>query len=257
MHETLQNLIGHPYAFYIGNANVTWYGLAYIITFIVGWIGLLKKFPKQLWVDWLVVTIILSGLIGAKLGYVTIAALDGSGQNMADTVMPWYGGMSWYGGVLLAIIAGVWFCKRYNINFWRIADAVTPFLLFGVALVRLANFVNGELPGVVVAEQYGVLFPGYNGFRAPQALYESGLVAILLILVILFGKFMKSRMDVRRGTVFLFAAFWLSVIRFIIEFWRESNIVICYLTGGQWLSLICIILSIFFLFKQLSAFSNK
>jgi len=236
LHQFLQNIIGHPYAFYFGSLNVSWYGLAYIITFAVGWIGLLRAYKNKPWIDGLAFILILSGLIGARLFFDVFALLDGSAQFTIDLLKPWMGGMSWHGGLIFATLAGYLYTRKLKLSFWQIADTITPYLFFGVFIIRIANFINGELPGVLVDQRFGFLFPGVSGYRAPQSLYESALALILLITYIFYCKIARTK--VPDGSMFLCSVALLSIGRFIIEFWRLSDMTWLHITGGQWLSIV-------------------
>ncbi len=55
----------------------------------------------------------------------------------------WKGGLVYYGGVIGGIIAGLLFCWRRKIPFFKIADIVAPSLMLGLACGRFGCTMNG------------------------------------------------------------------------------------------------------------------
>lgn len=261
MHNLLQSLIGHPIAITLGPLNITWYGLAYVTTFLIGWMWLNSRFPKQSWVDNFTVIIIVSGIIGARIGYGIFALVDGSltPSNLSDLLHPNISGLSWHGGLLVAALVGVWFCRKNKLDAWKIADCLAPIILLGVVLIRFANFINGELPGRLTdSVALGFSFPGYPGLRHPQMLYESAAALVLLLILFLSNlanldsrnPFAKVNGRNKTGMLFVSVIGWLTISRFLIEWFREPSIIILKLTGGQWLSLITLILVTIIFYKK-------
>ena len=151
---------------------VRWYGIAYLTGFAVGW-WLLRWCSKRgltrltlLQVGDLVMFAVAGVVLGGRLGYVLFYQ-PSLVWTFSDTV-PWWGvlmiqkgGMSSHGGMIGVILAGAWWYRRLGqeqsgentprVGVLHVLDllalACTPGLMFG----RLANFVNGELLGRIVA----------------------------------------------------------------------------------------------------------
>lgn len=63
--------------------------------------------------------------------------------------------MSFHGGVI-GVIAAVWiFARRRKHNFWNVTDGAVHIVPFGVAMVRVGNFINGELYGRAITDDAG------------------------------------------------------------------------------------------------------
>ena len=71
------------------------------------------------------------GLIaGARLGYILFyqaSSLTDYVHHPLEIIAIWHGGMSFHGGLIGALIAGVLFCRRRHLPFWQVADAVPLF----------------------------------------------------------------------------------------------------------------------------------
>lgn len=57
--------------------------------------------------------------------------------------------MSFHGGVIGVILAMAWFAYRKHFQLLQVSDEVTAILPVGLGLGRIANYINGELPGYV------------------------------------------------------------------------------------------------------------
>ena len=80
--------------------------------------------------------------------------------------------MSFHGGLLGVIIATIIFSKIKKIDFFYFSDiicCIAPICLF---LVRIANFINGELFGKISTLPWAIVFPsGGNLSTHPSHIY--------------------------------------------------------------------------------------
>lgn len=85
----------------------------------------------------------------------------------------WQGGLTFYGGLLLALPGGLWFARRRGLGGLRTADVVAPSVMLGLAFGRVGCFLNGCCYGAETDGSLGVRFPGHFADRHPTQLYES------------------------------------------------------------------------------------
>lgn len=163
----------------VGDFEIRWYGLLYIIAFGIAW-WLLPRLGKRrgmaLTADqWLVILAAgMAGVIvGGRLGY---ALLYEPGFFMSN---PWQifaigqGGMAFHGG-LVGVAAALWFVARaYSIPILQLLDVVVIPVAIGLSLGRVGNFINSELIGTPTMLPWGVLFPGQDVPRHPVQLYAA------------------------------------------------------------------------------------
>jgi phosphatidylglycerol:prolipoprotein diacylglycerol transferase len=162
-----------------GSLAVRWYGLAYLAGFVGGWLmlrwmsgrGLLALTKPQV-TDFLL-AMILGVLVGGRLGYVLV--YEPSLLAEFSSSPPWWGlfainkgGMASHGGIAGVIVATLWFARRVGVPWLHVLDSTALTAPIGLFFGRLANFVNGELLGKIVAA------PGEPGprwsVRYPQEL---------------------------------------------------------------------------------------
>ncbi len=131
-----------------------------------------------------------------------------------------------YGGLLGAVIAGYFLMKRYQLPWWKTADACAPGIAIGNFFGRQGCFAAGCCWGEPTSLPWGVKFTelGHDitgvpidQHLHPTQLYES--FAMLLVFVFLLWLHKRKRFD---GQVILVYALVYSVIRFAIEFVRDD-----------------------------------
>ena len=57
------------------------------------------------------------------------------------------GGLAIYGGIIAALIFGIFFVRKRKLNFWDMADVMVPYVPLGQAIGRWGNFFNREAFG--------------------------------------------------------------------------------------------------------------
>jgi phosphatidylglycerol:prolipoprotein diacylglycerol transferase len=233
----------------IGPVAVRWYGVMYLIGFASSYVLVRRQIRERgialdsAFIDSLYTALILGLLIGARLGYVLFYDLSAYLSRPLDIFAVWKGGMSFHGGLIGSVIAGVWTCRRFNADPWTISDLITATAPIGIGMGRLGNFINGELYGRVTTVPWGMVFPNGGPLpRHPSQIYELFLEGVVLFIVLWT---VKSRV---RGSGVLTALFILlyGFFRFILEFFREPDVqlgfVIGFFTMGQVLSA-CMVLA--------------
>ena len=221
-----------------------WYAMAYIIGILIGWrLALMAVKAARLWpdnaspmkpaqVEELLTSVILGVIVGGRLGYVVFYQPAYYLAHPLEALMIWQGGMSFHGGLLGVIAAGLYFCARTGISKLHTADmmalAVAPALFLG----RVSNFVNSELWGRPTDLPWGVIFPDRVAqacgpfidicARHPSQLYEAileGLLLGTLILWLVWRRDALKKPGIIMGT--FFAGYGIG--RFLVEFTRQPD----------------------------------
>jgi phosphatidylglycerol:prolipoprotein diacylglycerol transferase len=115
-----------------------------------------------------------------------------------------------------------------------------------LGLGRLANFVNGELPGRISDVAWAVVFPAPfdEAPRHPSQIYEALLEGFVVGLILFFS---RKKLLQKPGAMSLAFTAYYAASRFVVEFTREPDpqIGLLYgLTMGQWLCVAMILLAI-------------
>ena len=240
LNDIYQNL--DPVAFTIGPFAVRWYGIAYVLGFIFA--GLLmwrlaKRWKLRFDSDALLTIIccvIVGVILGARLGYCLFYGEGYYFEHPIEILAFQQGGMSFHGGLIGALLAGIVAAKLTGIPYLTLADLGCIAAPIGLFLGRCANFVNGELWGAVTDLPWGVVFGGMAGTspRHPSQLYEALLEGVLLF-IILYA--LSRKLPPRpRGTFLGVFLTLYGCFRFLIEFVRQPDAHIGYLYG-DWLTM--------------------
>ncbi|MFQ9522321.1 MAG: prolipoprotein diacylglyceryl transferase [Phascolarctobacterium faecium] len=97
-------------------------------------------------------------LIGGRLWDVFFFDWDYYQHHLLEIPFVWQGGMAIQGGVIAGVLAGIWYCKRHQIDWLALADIVCPAILIGQAIGRMANLLNGDAFGTPTGGNFGLLF---------------------------------------------------------------------------------------------------
>ncbi len=163
-----------------GRCLVQWYGLSYVLGFAAAWLivrTLIKRERTRLSgtekAGDLVFGAAIGAVIGGRLGYVLL--YQPSLLTRFEGSPPWWGvlalhegGMASHGGMIGVILACVIFARREKVPWLHATDLLALATPAGLFFGRLANFVNGELLGKIVAAP-GASAPWW-AVRYPQEL---------------------------------------------------------------------------------------
>ncbi|GAB4413416.1 MAG: prolipoprotein diacylglyceryl transferase [Thermodesulfovibrionales bacterium] len=227
----------------IGPFAVRWYGVMYLLGFASSYLLVkyqIKKKGLSLGRDFvtsLYSYIILGLLAGARLGYVIFYNLSYYIQHPLEIFAVWHGGMSFHGGLIGSIVAGIVFCKKYRIDFWLVSDLVIVTAPIGLGLGRLGNFINGELYGRVTNVPWSMVFPSGGPLpRHPSQIYEFLLEGVTLFAILWF---LKDK-NLKAGVISSLFLILYGMFRFTVEFFREPDLQLGFIIGpftmGQVLS---------------------
>jgi phosphatidylglycerol:prolipoprotein diacylglycerol transferase len=239
-----------PVAFRIGPLAVHWYGLSYLVGFLA--VGAWMTRPagrRRLGLsfdgvqDFLVYALI-GVLIGGRAFFVIAdivtkhdAALyfGDMPRSLINVIAVWNGGMGFFGGLIGVIVAVALFVRKHPwLTFGVLADEVVVLLPVGLALTRIVNFINDELVGnlCVPDRPWCMKFPSADGYRYPSQIFESLLdIAVLPIVYLVYR---------RRPPDGVVAWTWFTcygITRSLAEIWRQTDLAVGPLTGGQLLAL--------------------
>lgn len=240
-----------------------WYALAYIAGILIAWWLAARSIRRpDLWpgqaaplsadqLERLMTWVILGVILGGRLGYVLFYD---AGRFLADppaALRVWEGGMSFHGGFLGVVVAGLLFCRRESIPMLSLGDLMGLCAAPGLLLGRLANFINAELWGRPTDLPWGVVFPGEAAqtcpgvvgpcARHPSQLYEAALEGMLLGALVLWLAYRRGWLKAPGRILGLFVAGY-GLARFAVEFVRqpdaqfvtEANTLGLYLHIGGW-----------------------
>lgn len=228
-----------PGIYFLEYRIITFYGLMYLISFIVA-MYLIKYVDVELeqYKNKIVDYTILGTIIGGRLGYYIFYDCH---MTIYEILYIWRGGMSFHGGLIGVLCSIYILSQRYQISVMQIYELLAVLVPIGIFFVRIGNFINQEMVGIV--SKYGVIFTNYdNQVRLPVQLFESILEGLVIFVINLKCK--NNRIS-RFLILYAFA-------RILCEFFRaQEETYLTYMTYGQLLTLPMLLLGIALKLKKL------
>ncbi|WP_174874683.1 prolipoprotein diacylglyceryl transferase [Vogesella oryzae] len=240
-----------PVAIHLGPLAVHWYGLMYLLGFVLFLVlgnYRIRQQPDGIWsskdlddfLTWAVIGVVAGGRLGEVLFYQPGYYLS----HPAEILMVWKGGMSFHGGFIGVLVAMALFARKKGVSFWQISDFVAPLVPTGLAAGRLGNFINGELWGRPAPADlpWAMVFPQVDLLpRHPSQIYQALLEGLTLFLILWL--FSAKRRPVGQISALFLAGY--GFFRFVAEYFRTPDAGIFgqsdVISMGQWLSLPMII----------------
>ena len=262
-----QNLPEHmnPSLFTIGSFQLRWYSLMYIAAFLTTYLIVMYRIKREArfagysseMVQDLFIWAITGLIVGARLGYVLFYNFSYYAQHPLEIILPFefspdgirfvgISGMSYHGGAIGVVLAGLIFCRKYKTDFWNLADLLCPVIPLGYTFGRIGNFINGELYGRITTAAWGMYFPQAptHQLRHPSQLYEAFFEGLFLFAIL--WRFREARIP--KGAFLGVYLIGYGAVRFIIEMFREPDSQLGFVLGpftmGQLLCLAMIIAGI-------------
>ena len=273
-----------PVAVSLGPLRVHWYGLMYLLGFLLAWwlgrrrirAGRLPGVDEDGFGDLLFYGLI-GVIVGGRLGSVLFYDFNTYLQNPLQVLKVWEGGMSFHGGLIGVLVAAWLWSRRHRRHFFDTMDFLAPLVPPGLGFGRIGNYIGGELWGKYTRGDWGVVFPSglpepYRSLdpvalkaqfdagaldafaRHPSQLYQAFLEGLVLFCVLWWY---SAKPRPRYAVSGLFALLYGS-FRFLVEFVRMPDAHLGYLafgwlTMGQVLSLPLVLLGLFLLWRSHSA----
>jgi len=221
----------YPIICKIGPLTIYSYGMMVAIAFLLGiFIARLEakrfKINPELIYDF-GFYLVIGSILGARLYYTLFFNLRGFLEEPLSIFKIWQGGISIHGAILGGIITGLVFSKARKINFWQLADLISPSIILGQAIGRIGCFLNGCCFGVPAKSLFGIKFPkgsladiAYGGLKVhPTQIYE--LMLNLIGFLVLWSVRKKIRFS---GGLFLIYLMMYAIIRMIVSQFRGDNL---------------------------------
>lgn len=200
-----------------------------------------KNIDSADFIDNLFLLVLWTGILGARLWYCLFENPSYYFSNPVSIIRLWDGGLAIHGGLIAAVTASYFYCKKKNVPFLKVADACVPTVFIGQAFGRWGNFVNQECHGAEVSAEYfdgilsflkdGMYIDGH--YYEPMFFYESVgcLVGFFLI------NYLLRKYQYRRGQLMYAYMLWYGVLRFFIESRRTDSLMFFGLKTAQLISI--------------------
>jgi phosphatidylglycerol:prolipoprotein diacylglycerol transferase len=246
----------------IGPFPVRWYGLLFAAGFLIGqqvMIHVFKKERKPLEdIDALTLYMVLSTVLGARIGHYLFYQPEILFKNPLEVLMPPYAGLASHGAII-GIITGLWLYSRSRKatgqSFLWVADRIVIVVALTGCFIRFGNLMNHEIVGTLTDLPWGFIFNENTEFsklpRHPAQLYES--ISCLVLFFILLGLWNKFKENTPRGLLVGIFFVWVFTLRFLYEFVKENQEAFeadYTINMGQILSIPAVLLGVYFIWRS-------
>ncbi|MCF6095170.1 prolipoprotein diacylglyceryl transferase [Microaerobacter geothermalis] len=240
----------------IGDFELRSYGVIVAIAILLG-VGVAHFMARQYGkfenhVLDMTVYVVIGAIIGARLWEVFFFQWGYYSKNLNEILMIWNGGLSIQGGLVGGFVTGIWYTRKHKIPFWEFADIVTPGIILGQAVGRIACFLNGDAFGSPTGSSFGLVYPegtmAYATYGS-QPLWPAEVMEGQWDLIVFAIVLILSKREMPKGYIFLTYNILYSFGRFMLEFLRgDTPRYLFNWTAAQWTSMIVILLALFFMY---------
>ena len=219
----------------LGGWPLKWYGLLFAAGFVIGsqittYIFRTEKKPLSD-IDALLVTIIVSTILGARLGHFLFYEPATFLHDPLRIITPPFAGLASHGGII-GVLTGLWIYSRRKSSkatgqtFVWITDRIAIPAALGGAFIRFGNLMNSEMVGTPTDVPWAFVFLQNHEFplvaRHPAQLYES--LSYLMLSLVLIWCWRTYRSQSAPGTLFGIYLVWTFGLRFLWEFFKENQV---------------------------------
>lgn len=232
----------YPILFHVFGFPITSFGVMLAIAFLVGtWLTTRRMQEEGLDPDLaasMLIYVLLGGIGGSKL-YFAIDTWLREGLPFLSLLFA-REGITWYGGLIGAVVVGAIGCWRNGIPIVLFANCGAVGTAVGQAIGRIGCFLVGDDYGRASDLPWALAFPRGSPPTLdpvhPTQLYETAWLSLVAV-------FLWKR---RRASPFLFGEYLAlnGTGRFVIEFWRVNPRVAAGLTEPQWIGLLLVAVGI-------------
>lgn len=241
-----------PIALQIFGLKIHWYGIMYVVGFLVTYFYIIKfnttKLNKTQLED-IFFYVTLFSILGGRIFEIIFYNISYYLANPLKVFAVWQGGMSIHGGIFFALLTIIYQAKKYKINPLQLTDLFVVPASLALAFGRLTNFINQELVGKVTSSNIGIIFQNYdNKPRHPYQLYLGFKNLIVFQTLYYFQTFKK----LKAGTLTALFLILFNTGRFITDIYKVPDVQVGIFTQGQILSTIFILIGIYILWENKS-----
>jgi len=211
----------HPILFKFWKITIYTYGFFVALAFMVA-ISVAKYEARRLGendekIMDLAFWVLIAAIAGARFFYILMAP-ETFLRDPLEIFRLWNGGLVFYGGFIVALIASALYLKKNRMPLWRTADIVAPALAIGHAIGRIGCFCAGccygktcDLPWAVIFRDAHSLAPVHIPLH-PTQLYAVLANTLIFVFLMLFRRYKSFE-----GQLFLLYVMIYGITRSLLE----------------------------------------
>jgi phosphatidylglycerol:prolipoprotein diacylglycerol transferase len=253
----------YPRLFQIGPFTVYGYGLMLAAGFIIGSFLLTAEFKRRKLdpniANNITLIALLAGVVGSKFLYLIEHFESFTIDPLGMIFNP--GGLTFYGGFIVATLSIYLYGKKKGIKFFIISDSISPGLLLGYGIARIGchlagdgdygfpttlpwgtDYSNGTFPPSQAFKDFPEITSRFPGGMVPDnVLCHPTPVYELLLCAVLFWFLWRVRKEMKPdGKLFMLYLMFAGTERFIIEFLRPNPRLMFGLSEAQLIAIVLV-----------------
>src|SRR4030043_2253809 len=157
-----------------GRFEIRYYSILFALAFIVGYIILLRIFKKEGYtaelLDKLTIYMVLSTIIGARLGHCLFYEFSYYIQHPLEIILPWrgtigkdfrftgYQGLASHGAAIGILVGMYLFSRKTRLTYLWTLDRLAILVALAAFMIRTGNLMNSEIYGKHTGNDSGFVF---------------------------------------------------------------------------------------------------
>lgn len=210
----------------IGDFQITSFGAmvaaAFLVAFWVSGMEFERKGMSRRLHEHIFLAALVGGILGAKLLFLIENVPLSDLLSYPKHYLLLRGGLTFYGGLFLALFASFVITKKHKESFWKVLDATAPALVIAYAIGRVGCLLVGDDYGIASNLPWAMPFPKGSPPTLeavhPTQIYET--IIMSLVFLVLWKIRKKDRPVGWLASIYLGLA---GLERFFVEFIRNTT----------------------------------
>lgn len=210
--------------------------------------GRRESLPFQLIIDFILISLVC-GVVGGRLAHILAVNRNYYFQHPEQIIRLQDGGVSFWGGFILALVVAMVWAGRRNYILKPFLDAAAPALALGLSIGRIGYPWQGKI--MSYPYPWGIVRDG-------QLAHPEGAYAIVLLMLLYFHLTRRRRQVHYQGELMLLFIAGYGLINLVVDCFRNLPVVAWgQVTAGQLVSLAMIILVIIYIIGGSKVYSSS
>ncbi|MBH8557568.1 prolipoprotein diacylglyceryl transferase [Hymenobacter negativus] len=153
----------NPIIAHLGPVTLRWYGLFFMLPFVVGTFILTHIYRSERvspqWVDVITIYMLIGTIVGARLGHMLFYDFDELMKDPMVVFKIWQGGLASHGATIGILFACWLFARNNKFDYLWVLDRIVIVVALGGACIRTGNLMNSEIVGKPSSAPWAFTFP--------------------------------------------------------------------------------------------------
>ena len=217
----------YPILLELGGFQLRTYGVVVALSFLLA-LWLSAREAKRKGVDPALIQdfafyALIGGIAGARIYFIVFSDPAYFLDRPWEILAVWHGGLGIIGALFGGLLTALWYCRKHNLPFWRLADVLAPGIILGQTVGILACIATGDSYGRPTDLTWAITYTDPRAMAPrnvplhPVEFYE--MAAYFLVFLLVWNIRRKSKVE---GSVFMTYLAGYGAARLLVEFFRGN-----------------------------------